>query len=193
MGYEGRKVDALTYILHADSNWCIFSVQFSTAISTCTALTLWYRSIQPNESTVEWLYNEKDGIWWIPYTLNTSIQTYKPRNTAMGCQLGHGWYLNSWLGLKRPKPKWVRSHNQHVHSHWRICIACMMLALIQSSQMAKSDGEPYDMSVSPVFTMHWPYGTNVIACLPLSISHDSSHWGSCQPAVWECWYYSRRA
>ena len=59
-----------------------FHLQFFTAISTCVALTLWYWSIQPNESTVKWWFNEKDGIRSITCTLNTSH-----RLTNQGIQL----------------------------------------------------------------------------------------------------------
>jgi len=47
--------------------------------------------------------------------------------------------------------------------------------LIQSSLMAKSDGGPYNMLVFFCVIIHWSHRMNVIACLPLSISHDSSH------------------
>nr|GAT42317.1 predicted protein [Mycena chlorophos] len=42
-GYEGRK--------------------FSTAVSTRAALTLWYRSLRPNESLNEWRFDEVTEIW----------------------------------------------------------------------------------------------------------------------------------
>ncbi|KAF7967243.1 hypothetical protein HWV62_35061 [Athelia sp. TMB] len=41
-GYEGRK--------------------YSTAVATRAALTLWYRSIRPNESTTDWLCDKDTGI-----------------------------------------------------------------------------------------------------------------------------------
>ncbi|KZP09787.1 hypothetical protein FIBSPDRAFT_685798, partial [Athelia psychrophila] len=38
--------------------------KFSTAVSTRAALTFWYRSIRPNESTTEWRCDQKTGEWY---------------------------------------------------------------------------------------------------------------------------------
>lgn len=60
-GYEGRKVCDVLCTSPPLTKTC--HSQFSTAISTRAALTLWYRSVRPHESTVEWRMDEKTGVW----------------------------------------------------------------------------------------------------------------------------------
>jgi len=92
-GYEGRKVDALVHLMltQIDAN---LHLQFSTAISTRAALTLWYRSIGQMRALLSGGLIKR---WHLVNHIHSKhlTQAYKPRNTAMGCQLGHGWYLNS--------------------------------------------------------------------------------------------------
>ena len=165
-------------------NCCL---QFSTAISTHAALTLWYWSIWPNEHC--WV-----AVWWKKWHLVSHIHskhptTYKLRNTAIGCQLSHGWYLNSWLGLKRPKPKQMRSHNWcPLIGGYASPVWCLLWS--KAHWWPKVMGSYTICLFLFVFIMHWPHRMNAVACLPLGISYDPLHWGSCQPAVWECWHYS---
>ncbi|TCD60123.1 hypothetical protein EIP91_010697 [Steccherinum ochraceum] len=86
-GHERIINEFLRYKLKADPNWDPMAVtaqtpydirafitqkcgrkedgfegcKYATAVSTRAALTMWYRSIRRNESTTEWIYNEKTG------------------------------------------------------------------------------------------------------------------------------------
>ena len=94
--FEGKKVHAILIIKvgHINLTWY---VKFSTAVSTRAALTLWYRSVRPNESTADWRYDPNTGIW--------SVLLVSPPNSclklilcheATDCPHAHVWFLNSW-------------------------------------------------------------------------------------------------
>ena len=156
-----------------------FHLQFSTAISTCAALTLWYQSIRPNESTVEWQFTEKDGICWITYTLNTSH-----RLTNKGIQLWSanlvtsGIWIHDWVWKDQSQNGWgLTISTCPLIGGYTLPVWCLLWS--KAHWWPKVMGSYTICWFFCVFIMHWPHGMNVIACLPLSISHDSSHWGSC--------------
>jgi hypothetical protein len=49
--------------------------QFSTAVSTHVALTLWYQSVQPNESMVEWWFDENSSVTHAVRILSCQLTT----------------------------------------------------------------------------------------------------------------------
>ena len=98
------------------------------AISTCTALTYFYKSLWPNESMTEWHVDKDTNQWYV--LLNTQ---YSANNSllyaAMVSPLVHPWFHSSWLDLKRPRQQLVRSLSQPVHWHSKTCTNYMYCAL----------------------------------------------------------------
>jgi hypothetical protein len=59
-GFEGRKVSSIDLLQYQLNN---FALQYSTAVSTRAALTMWYRSLRPNESTADWRLDPATNTW----------------------------------------------------------------------------------------------------------------------------------
>jgi hypothetical protein len=88
-GYEGKKVRGFT------SHWvCFYQAltysKFATAVSTRAALTLWYRSLRPNESVSEWRV-DMDGTWYMCRSLSVHDSDCLP---ATACRPDHALYPN---------------------------------------------------------------------------------------------------
>ncbi|KAJ7022551.1 hypothetical protein C8F04DRAFT_1194377 [Mycena alexandri] len=80
-GFEGRK--------------------YSTAVSTRAALTMWYRSIRPNESLTEWRLDPTTNTWRGLPTRSRHVSQFMVGLEKTKAKSGEVAYLLAWLMLLR--------------------------------------------------------------------------------------------
>jgi hypothetical protein len=98
--------------------------QYSTAVSTRAALTMWYRGLQPNESTAEWRLNPATNTWYALFLCYSYLYPNMYFSLGTGFLLDHVMSPNLWWVLRRPLE---RCRLRHVPCHWMIYIASMII------------------------------------------------------------------
>ncbi|KAJ7023433.1 hypothetical protein C8F04DRAFT_1271362 [Mycena alexandri] len=75
--------------------------KYSTAVSTRAALTMWYRSIRPNESLTEWRLDPTTNTWRGLPTRSRHVSQFMVGLEKTKAKSGEVAYLLAWLMLLR--------------------------------------------------------------------------------------------
>ncbi|KAF7318186.1 hypothetical protein HMN09_00326800 [Mycena chlorophos] len=79
--------------------------KFSTAVSTRAALTLWYRSLRPNESLSEWRFDEVTQVWYVvPFLRIPEFSAYRG-HLRRGLPTRSPYVSRFMMGLEKTKAK----------------------------------------------------------------------------------------
>lgn len=112
--------------------------QYSTAVSTRAALTMWYRGLRPNESTAEWRLDPATNTWYVLFLCYSYLCSNMYFSPGMGFLLDHVMSPNLWWVLRRPRPNLEKCRLLRAPCHWMICIASMIIVSTHPSRWLKS-------------------------------------------------------
>lgn len=98
---QRRKVLKAKRYVSFNNWWCFLMsylcAQFATAISTRAALTFWYRSVRPHESTAEWRFDVSTGIWWLSYAAHCNSLLTLTSTISWKLWIAHTLTAGLWI------------------------------------------------------------------------------------------------